>query len=115
MLSRIPDAPVRIPKGLGLRLLKLPIGLAKPLLRPIGSNIEVAGATTEIWSPESPSIPARIAAALSRTEGTDCSSCSVVLDRGMRWGSVGWLGWGGEGEATGSISRSNIADEEECL
>lgn len=53
---------------------------------------------------------ARTAAALSSTDGTDCSSCSVNLPRGMRWGSVGI----GEG-AMGSMSRSNIAEEEEWL
>jgi hypothetical protein len=31
-----------------------------------------------------------IAAVLSRTDGTDCSSCLVVFERGMRWGFRGW-------------------------
>ena len=103
--------PGLLPNGLGLRLLKLPMGLANPLVLPI---VE-AGATTEIWSPSS-SIDARIEAALSRTDGTDCSSCSVALERGMRCGFWGWwLECGGEGFEMGSMSRSKMADDDECL
>jgi hypothetical protein len=65
------------PRGLGLRLLRLPIGLAKPLRRPVSKQ----GATIAISSGIE---AARISAALSRTDGTLCSSCSVVFERGMR-------------------------------
>jgi hypothetical protein len=55
-----------------------------------------------------------MAAALSRTDGTDCSSCSVVFERGMRWGFGGWwMELGGEGLEMGSMSRSKIADDDE--
>lgn len=81
----------RRPSGLGLRLLKLPIGLANPLLVPLAriesSAGEVdAGATIDTWSTVSPvsSRVARREAALSRTDGTEYSSCSVPLDLGMR-------------------------------
>lgn len=90
ILSKISARPcpgcTLAPSGLGLRLLKLPIGLAKPLLRPtIESNTEFAGETTATsLATSSVSILARIAAALSNTEGTDCSSCSVPLARGIR-------------------------------
>jgi hypothetical protein len=101
----------RTPSGLGLRLLKLPIGLVKPLRRPGSAH----GATTETSSPVVMDA-VRISAALSRTEGTLCSSCSVVFERGMRCGLVGCEEkWGGEGDVTGSMSRSKIADEEEWL
>lgn len=41
------DCPL-VPNGLGLRLLKLPMGLAKPLLLPtIESKMEFAGETTD--------------------------------------------------------------------
>jgi hypothetical protein len=97
--------------GLGLRLLKLPIGLAKPLFRPLSKTGD-AGETTATWSPTSmSSIPAKIAAALSRTEGTEFSSCSVPFERGIRCGL--WV-IGGDGEMIGSISRSNMADDDEC-
>jgi hypothetical protein len=78
--------------GLGLLLLKLPIGLAKPLLRPMyvwSKLADCAGASTETWSEWSVS-SARMAAAASRTDGTECSSCSVVLERGIRCGFGGW-------------------------
>ncbi len=81
----------RRPSGLGLRLLKLPIGLAKPLLVPrarIESSAEEvdAGATIDTWSTVSPdsSRVARRDAALSRTDGTENSNCSVPLALGMR-------------------------------
>jgi hypothetical protein len=76
--------------GLGLLLLKLPIGLAKPLPPKDGEEFgrRDVGDTTVIWSDwcdsSSGVIPARIAAAESRTEGTECSSCSVVFERGIR-------------------------------
>lgn len=117
------EGPVatRNPSGLGLRLLKLPMGLAKPLLvlrARIESNAGLveAGATTATWSTVSPvsSSVARMEAALSRTDGTECSSCSVPLALGIRCGF--WLGWkGGEGETMGSMSRSKMADEDEWL
>ena len=72
--------------GLGLLLLKLPMGLANPLPN-MGFGMAEAGETTEIWSDWcsfSGFMLARMAAAESRTEGTACSSCSVVLERGMR-------------------------------
>lgn len=47
-LVRLFSAPTLVPRGLGLRLLKLPIGLANPLLRPMASNTEEAGVTTAI-------------------------------------------------------------------
>lgn len=67
---------------------------------------------------------ARMAAAASSTDGTECSSCSVVLERGIRWGLGGWGGWRcpcpcgcGEGERgeMGSMSRSKMAELEEWL
>ena len=73
--------------GLGLRLPKLPMGLAKPLLAR-GEPPKGAGATMETSLVLG--ADARMAAAESSTEGTECSICSVVLERGMRWGSVGW-------------------------
>lgn len=75
-----------------------------------------AGATTETGPA---SVWERIAAALSRTEGTDWSRCSVAFARGIRCGFGGWLWawlwrpWGGDGGIRGSISRSKMADEEE--
>lgn len=111
----------RRPRGLGLRLLKLPMGLANPLLVPrarMESNAGLvdAGATTATWSTDSPesSRVARMEAALSRTDGTECSSCSVPLALGMRCGF--WCARkGGEGGTTGSMSRSKMAEEEEWL
>jgi hypothetical protein len=98
------------PRGLGLRLLKLPIGLVKPLRRPGSAH----GATTEISSDDVREA-VRISAALSRTEGTLCSMCSVPLLRGIRCGFGGWEEWGGEGEPMGSMSRSKMADDDEWL
>jgi len=102
-----PEGEIK-PRGLGLRLLKLPIGLVNPLRRPGSAH----GATTAISS-DAATEAVRISAALSRTEGTLCSSCSVALERGMRWGL-----WEcedcGDGQ-TGSISRSKIAEDDECL
>ena len=58
----------------------------------------------------------RMAAALSRIGGTFWSSCSVVLERrGVRCGFVGCGGDDDVGRDHGSMSRSNMADEEECL
>ena len=57
---------------------------------------------------------ARTAAALSRTEGTAYSICSVPLLRAIRCGFGGCDVDGGEG-AMASMSRSKIADEEEWL
>lgn len=62
------------------------------------------------WASE----PARTAAALSRTEGTDCSSCSVSLPRGMRCGSA-LVGEREVAGVMGSMSRSKMAEEDECL
>ena len=53
-------------------------------------------------------------AAESRTEGTLCSSCSVPFDLGIRCGFGGWED-GGDGGPMGSMSRSKIAEEDECL
>lgn len=108
--------------GLGLRERKLPIGDAKPLLllrtvpwssRP--GEDRGAGAMTEIESPSSLEVmEVRIEAALSSTEGTDCSMLSVFLERGIRWGSFLPLGATGD-RWIGSMSRSNIAEDEEWL
>jgi hypothetical protein len=106
-LVRLPTLPV---VGLGLRLPWLPMGLVTPLL------VMGHGATTLILSSSRADVDdARMVAALSRTEGTLCSSCSVVFERGVRCGFGGWCGWGGEGQDMGSMSRSKIADEEVCL
>ncbi|EDR07626.1 uncharacterized protein LACBIDRAFT_327480 [Laccaria bicolor S238N-H82] len=97
------------PKGLGLLLLKLN-GLAKPLLREAGASTDTCSSACES------SMDARMDAAESRTDGTDCSSCSVDFARDTRWGLGGWWGSvGGEGITGGSISRSKIADEDERL
>lgn len=65
-------APARLPMvGLGLRLPKLPIGLANPLPK----EELLAGEMTAIWSDwcsSSGPMPASMAAAESRTEGTEC-------------------------------------------
>jgi hypothetical protein len=101
------DGP--FPRGLGLRLLRLPIGLVKPLRRPTSRH----GETTEISS-EGDSEAVRMAAALSSTEGTLCSSCSVALERGMRCGFGGCaVVCGGEGHTMGSMSRSKMAEDDE--
>lgn len=105
----------RLPSGLGLRLLKLPIGLANPLPLPPPPKSDIdAGATTDTWSANSvrpswkcdsevevedagkadeASSVLSTAAALSSTEGTDCSRVSVPLARGMRCGLGGWWWW----------------------
>jgi len=57
-----------VPVGLGLRLLRLPIGLAMPLLGRTGRSH--AGVTTAIWSSSMQDADVRMAAAVSRTEGT---------------------------------------------
>lgn len=54
-----------------------------------------------------------MAAALSSTEGTDCSRASVPFARGTRWGLRGC--GEGDGREMGSMSRSKMAEEEECL
>jgi hypothetical protein len=83
-----------------------------------------AGAVTATASPSSSDGPsdARTAAALSSTEGTLCSSASVFFERAVRCGSFGRAGEVAFGRAegeerwrTGSMSRSNMAEEEECL
>lgn len=108
------------PFGLGLRLLIWEIGDVKPLLGPNesgGRESKGIGATTAMVSMPSLSSMSdvvRISAALSSTDGTDWSSCSVNFPRGMRCGSVVWLRSGGDG-VMGSISRSKMADDEECL
>jgi hypothetical protein len=113
--------------GLGLRLRKLPMGDAKPLLRlrtvpvliPWSSSRPPedagAGAMTAMESPSSDVMDVRIDAALSSTEGTLWSSISVFLERAVRCGSFLAFAWGGEtGEMwMGSMSRSNIAEDEE--
>jgi len=84
-ISALGDAAGTLePTGLGLLLLRLPIGLAKPLLRSTTSRMDAVGETTETSS--SLPIPARMVAALSKTDGTECSSCSVVLARGILCG-----------------------------
>jgi hypothetical protein len=95
------------------------MGLANPLPR-VELPLPGAGETTLIWSDWRSSwglMPARMAAAESRTEGTECSSCSVVFERGIRCGLGGWVAWSGcgDGGESGSISLSKIAEEEECL
>ncbi len=67
--------------------------------------------TIEIASKSSSSgfVDVSTAAALSSTDGTERSISSVNLARGMWCGSV----VRGSDEEMGSISRSNIADEEE--
>ena len=107
----------------GLGLLELPMGLVSPLLLPAAIiPLVVAGMMTAILDRDVASSglaevdAARTAAALSSTEGTLSSSCSVVFDRGIRWGFGGcWWWFGGEGLGRGSMSRSKMADEEECL
>jgi hypothetical protein len=67
---------------------------------------------TAMESPSSAVMDARIDAALSNTEGTDWSILSVFLERAVRWGSFFVPGTDGE-TWIGSMSRSNIADDEE--
>lgn len=104
------------PFGLGLRLLIWEMGEVKPLLPPRPRDSKGMGATMAIESITSLSSMSdvRISAALSSTDGTDWSSCSVSLPRGMRWGLALWAASEGGG-VRGSISRSKIADEEEWL
>lgn len=101
--------------GLGLLLLRLPIGLANPLPACLwgwrASNVVGEGATTATSSSAGRE-EVMTSAALSRTEGTACSSCSVALARGIRCGLGGCVG--GEGGRIGSMSRSNMAEEAEC-
>lgn len=86
-LVRLPTLPI---VGLGLRLPLLPIGLVRPLLVLRATVAVGAGATTPIRSSSSEvGGSTRIAAALSRTEGTLWSICSVVFERGVRWGIGG--------------------------
>jgi len=82
-LAALPPPPGLVPNVLGLRLLKLPMGVANPLVL----SMLDAGARTEIYS-ALPPMEAMMAAALSRTDGTDCSNCSVVLGRGCGAGFV---------------------------
>lgn len=55
-------------------------------------------------------------AALSRTDGTLSSSCSVPFALAIRCGFDGWVECEGEGDGNGkaSMSRSKMADEDEC-
>lgn len=78
------ECRIPVPVGLGLRLLRLPMGLTKPL--PGRKPRSYAGVTTAIWSSSMGNAEVSTAAAVSKTEGTLCSSCSVVFERGMRWG-----------------------------
>lgn len=101
--------------GLGLLLLSCDIGEVNPLPPPPNGSSD-RGATMAMASSASLSSESavRISAALSRTVGTAWSSCSVNFPRGMRCGSEGWFSRGGDG-VMGSISRSKIAEDEECL
>jgi hypothetical protein len=105
-------------EGLGLR--ELPIGLTNPLRRGAKPFTGVMTATWPAPSSVDVSESARIAAALSSTDGTLSSSCSVVLERGMRCGFVLCVPPkacrldDGDEDGSGSMSRSKIADEEEC-
>lgn len=54
----------------------------------------------------------KTSAAESSTDGTECSRLSELWPRAVLWGS-GWL-WGGD-IVIGSMSRSKMADEPECL
>lgn len=92
------------------------MGLVNPLV------LRVSGAAGEMTATCSASgsvgcIVARTSAALSRTEGTDCSSCSEAFARAMKWGLVTWVAECGEVGAvlSGSISRSKMADDDECI
>jgi hypothetical protein len=74
----------------GLGLLELPMGLAKPLLlpaRPLALGVITAMLLTSSLDEADGEV--RIAAALSRTDGTLSSNCSVVLARGIRCGLGG--------------------------
>lgn len=124
----------REPRGEGERE-RRERGEANPLVRPVpsmDSSVEEAGATTaicsmpfrsaigEVASPGGASMSsvARMAAALSSTDGTACSNCSVLRERGMRCGFVvaGDVGLWSEvedGESMGSMSRSKMADDDE--
>ena len=107
------STPILTPTGLGLRLLKLLIGLANPLLRSL-SIAGDAGEMIETWSSRLMfSRPAKIAAVLSRTEGTTFFSCSVPFEWGMRWGFGGWL-WvtGDDWGVRALISCSKIAEDD---
>lgn len=96
--------------GLGLRLLNRDEGLPRPL-REVAVSSGLGCAATTVTAESSGE--AKTVAALSRTEGTEYSSCSVALPRGIRCGLGGWPLLGGEG-AMGSMSRSKIAEEDEC-
>jgi hypothetical protein len=73
----------------GLGLLELPMGLAKPLLLPARPLAGVITAMLLTSSLDEADGEVRMAAALSRTDGTLSSSCSVVLERGIRCGLGG--------------------------
>jgi len=67
--------------GLGLRLLKRDDGLPNPLREvAVSSGLGCAGATTATTESSG---DARTVAALSKTEGTEYSSCSVAFPRGI--------------------------------
>lgn len=38
----------------------------------------------------------------------------MAFERGVWCGFEGWREWGGDGQVIGSMSRSKIADEDEC-
>jgi len=84
-----------------------------PAAIPAGAIAEGAGATTLIQSSSRAEVDdARIAAALSSTEGTLWSSCFVCFERGVRCGFGRWC----EGEQDiGSMSHSKMAGEDEWL
>lgn len=73
-----------VPLGLGLRLLICDIGEVKPLPPPWSSKGTGATMAIESMPSLSSTSSVRISAALSKTVGTDWSSCSVCFPRGMR-------------------------------
>ena len=107
---------LRFAVGLGLRLLIWEIGEANPLAPPRPSVSKGTGATMAMESMTSLSSMSevRISAALSSTDGTDWSSCSVSLPRGIRCGSALCATREGGG-VRGSMSRSKMAEDEEFL
>jgi hypothetical protein len=111
------------PKGDGLRER---IGLAPRDEPPANRDDAMDGAAGARMATSASSASADVssAAALSRTEGTDCSRASVPFARGIRCGFAGggWMGGEAgsvegvrESERMGSTSRSKIAEDDECL
>lgn len=97
-------------EGLRLRI----GGLLLPTL-PACENDREAGMGAMMDMSELSLEAARALAASASTLGTDCSICSVALERGVR---CGWCEEGcGDGIVLGrtSMSRSKIADDEERL